>query len=91
MDKKKCISVPGQENKLKRRRLDQQSCYMACSLNDIARIVPQPQNKNERPGNSWHPKHATYGLMQSAAMPALVSRQGEEQGARIIRTSLTDI
>lgn len=83
MKKKKKWSMPRQENNnVKTGWLNQQSCCMACSLNDIARIVPQPQNENERPGNSWHPKHATYGLMQSAAMPPLVSSQIEERGAR---------
>lgn len=45
------------------------------SLSDIASIVLQ--RKSERPGNAWHPKHSTYGLMQSAAMPALAARQGK--------------
>lgn len=66
--------MPGLDNNIfKRRQPNQQSCYMACVSQRIASTVPQ--SRNEWPGNAWHPKHSTYGLEQSLAMPTLAARQ----------------
>lgn len=39
-----------------------------------------PHGNNEWPGNVRHPKHFTYGFVQSAAVPELAARQEKGTG-----------